>query len=83
MNGFGRPTIEEMNEIDPTEAVRSEDIEGLLRKHFDLDLEKSYNGSLIHQLFPLLNQNIKAMYPDAYNDLIIALIKFEEFLIST
>ena len=46
----GRPTIEEMNAVDPSEAVRSGEIMRLLPSYFDFVEVKGYGGTLLHML---------------------------------
>jgi ubiquinone/menaquinone biosynthesis C-methylase UbiE len=45
-----RPTIREMIEMDPTEAINSSSIMPLLEKHFDILEHKEYGGTLLHLL---------------------------------
>ena len=46
----GRPTIEEMDAVDPSEAVRSGEIMRLLPLYFDIVEVKGYGGTLLHML---------------------------------
>ena len=54
-----RPTVEQMLEMDPTEAVRSAEIIPLLERYFEIIEFKPYGGTLLHFLLhhvmPLLN----------------------------
>lgn len=45
-----KPTIEEMNRIDPSEAIRSEDILRLLPKYFEIVEKKDFGGTILHLL---------------------------------
>jgi SAM-dependent methyltransferase len=45
-----RYTIEEMNRIDPTEAIRSAEIMPLLPQYFDVVEVRGYGGTLLHLL---------------------------------
>ncbi len=47
---FSRPSIKEMNSIDPTEAVRSKDIIPKLENHFSIIERKDYGGTILHTL---------------------------------
>lgn len=80
---LGRPTIEEMNAIDPTEAIRSEDIIDLLKIHFKGELHRPYNGTILHQLYPLLNHGLATQDPSNFEKLVEILIKFEEITIES
>ncbi|MBI5640159.1 MAG: methyltransferase domain-containing protein [Nitrospirae bacterium] len=51
------PTIDEVVSQDPSEAVRSDEIEGLIRKSFHILDVKYYNGTLLMPLYPALNAN--------------------------
>jgi len=42
-----RPTVEEMIEADPSEAVRSSDLYGLLRRYFTIEREFDIGGTLL------------------------------------
>ena len=46
-----RPTVQHMVRRDPSEAVRSSDIEGLLKAHFEILGEWSWGGTLNHLVF--------------------------------
>jgi SAM-dependent methyltransferase len=43
-----RSTIDSMNAVDPSEAIRSADIVPLLKEYFDVVEFKGYGGSLLH-----------------------------------
>ena len=46
----GRPSLEHMNAYDPSEAIRSGEIMGLLPWYFDVIDVKGYGGTLLHLL---------------------------------
>src|SRR5262245_4841447 len=46
----GKPTLEEMNAYDPSEAIRSGEIIGLMPWYFDVIEVKGYGGTLLHLL---------------------------------
>lgn len=45
-----RPSIEEMNEIDPSEAIRSAEIVPLLQEYFHIVERVDYGGTILHIL---------------------------------
>jgi len=45
-----RPTIEEMNQIDPSEAIRSEDILKVLPSYFEILERRDLGGTILHML---------------------------------
>jgi len=45
-----RPTVEEMNAVDPSEAVRSSEIGPLLERYFEQVEFRGYGGGLLHML---------------------------------
>jgi SAM-dependent methyltransferase len=74
---FGRPSIQDMIRIDPSEAIRSSEILGLVRRRFSVVYERAFNGTLMHQLYPLLNADLAGGdHPDF--DSIIRLLLFLE-----
>ena len=52
-----RPTIEQMLAMDPTEAVRSADIRGVVGRYFDVVEERPYGGTLLHMGLAGIAQN--------------------------
>ena len=55
---LGRPPLGDFMAIDPSEAVRSEDILPLLKEYFTVGYLKNFNGAIAHQLYPLLNPDL-------------------------
>jgi SAM-dependent methyltransferase len=43
-----RPTVDSMNAVDPSEAIRSAEIVPLLKEYFDVIEFRGYGGSLLH-----------------------------------
>lgn len=78
---FGRPPIKEMMRIDPSEAVRSRDIIGLVREHFDVEYERSWHGTILHQLFPLLNSDLSNQGRSDFDSILRLIAEFEDILI--
>ncbi|HEY8613998.1 MAG TPA: class I SAM-dependent methyltransferase, partial [Roseomonas sp.] len=60
-----RPTIEQMLAVDPTEAIRSEDILPLVREHFTVIEERRLGGALLHHVLGDIAQNF---HPDSPED---------------
>lgn len=63
-----RPSVEEMITMDPTEAIRSEEIIEVLQKYFKIIEFKKYGGTLLHILlnhvmgsFDIEDENQKAL----------------------
>ena len=52
-----RPTIQEMLDVDPSEAVRSSDIEPLLAERFDILDRRELGGTLLHMALSNIAQN--------------------------
>ncbi|MFN2622141.1 MAG: trans-aconitate 2-methyltransferase [Chthoniobacterales bacterium] len=79
--GLVRPTIENMLRFDPSEAVRSEDILRLLPDYFTIEYQRNFNGTLMHQLHPLLNPELtNASSPD-FDDIVRMVLGKEDDLI--
>lgn len=66
---IGRPTIDTMNAVDPTEAIRSEDIIPLLYERFDILERRDFGGTLLN----LVLEDIAGNFSDHPEDL--ALLK--------
>jgi SAM-dependent methyltransferase len=49
------PKIADMMSVDPSEAVRSEDVLRLLPEYFTIEYLRDINGTVMHPLYPLLN----------------------------
>jgi SAM-dependent methyltransferase len=60
-----RPSVPEMYAIDPSEAVRSSEIVGLLPKYFNVLETKGVGGSLLHLLLEHIAGNFDENDPDA------------------
>jgi SAM-dependent methyltransferase len=75
-----RPSIEFMNDYDPSEAIRSSDIVPLIAKYFDIEERIDYGGTILH----ILLQNIVGNFdPSKEEDIAILrlLAYMEEILI--
>jgi SAM-dependent methyltransferase len=74
-------TVEEMLRIDPSEAVRSEDVLPVVRARFKVEYKSAYNGTLIHQLYPLLNVALGNRARPDFDSVVRLLLYFEDVLI--
>ncbi len=77
---FGRPSIADMMRIDPSEAVRSSEILGLIRQHFSVVYEREFNGALMHHVYPLLNADLAEQNKPDFDSLVRLLLYFENVL---
>jgi SAM-dependent methyltransferase len=60
-----RPTIEQMNAGDPSEAIRSAEIVPLLGRYFEIAEVKGYGGSLLHLLLEDIAGNFRPADPES------------------
>lgn len=58
-----RPTLFEMNFVDPSEAIRSGDILNILSKYFDLVIKKDLGGTILHLLLEDIAGNFDCNSP--------------------
>jgi 2-polyprenyl-3-methyl-5-hydroxy-6-metoxy-1,4-benzoquinol methylase len=76
------PTIEQIESLDPSEAIRSADIMTALKPYFDIVEFRPYGGGILHMLFSGIMGNF-----DENSDSDVALLKtiatFEEILEET
>jgi hypothetical protein len=79
---FDRPRVEDMLRHDPSEAVRSSEIPGLVRRNFEVEYERSWHGTILHQLYPLLNADLANQDRVDFDSIIRLIIQFEDILIS-
>ena len=76
-----RPTIEAMISFDPSEAVRSSELLGLLRRRFEIIERIDFGGTLLHILLQDIVGNFDAASPE--DALILKLLwAFEDMLIA-
>jgi SAM-dependent methyltransferase len=78
---FQRPSIESMLRSDPSEAVRSTDVYPLIKKHFDVRFERFYNGTLLHQLHPLLNTELANRQQRDFDSIVRLILLMEDLLV--
>jgi SAM-dependent methyltransferase len=78
---LGRPAIADMMKIDPSEAVRSEDVMRLLPEYFAIEYLRNFNGTVMHQLYPLLDARLtNAGNPD-FDSIVRMILWIEDVLI--
>ncbi len=78
---LSRPPLAQFLEIDPSEAVRSEDILRLLPEYFTVEYLRNFNGTIIHPLYPLLDARwTNANEPD-FDSIVRMILWIEDFLI--
>ncbi len=78
---FERPSVESMLKSDPSEAVRSAEVYPLVKKHFDVCYERSYNGTLLHQLHPLLSSELANRGQRDFDSIVKLILLMEDLLI--
>jgi SAM-dependent methyltransferase len=78
---FERPTIESMLACDPSEAVRSAEVYPLVKKYFDVRYERFYNGTLLHQLHPLLRTDLANRGKQDFDSIVKLILLLEDLLI--
>lgn len=55
--GYVRPTVDNVLDVDPSEAVRSADIVPLLPRWFTIECQRGYGGNLLHLILSQIAQN--------------------------
>jgi SAM-dependent methyltransferase len=60
INSYTPPTIAQMEELDPSEAIRSDEIVEKLAKRFDILEFRPYGGAILHMLLSGLAGNFSA-----------------------
>nr|WP_174298044.1 hypothetical protein [Sphingomonas bacterium] len=77
---WSNPTLEQIQQTDPSESVRSALIPQFLRLYFDVEWERGFGGGLLHPLFQLLNKDRLAVLDAGAKAVISMLIGLEELL---
>jgi len=80
---FVQPSVESMLKLDPSEAVRSEDIIPLVDEYFSTVYRHDYNGTLMHQLYPFLNHALANRSRPDFESILRLILTFEDFAIKT
>jgi SAM-dependent methyltransferase len=75
--------VEEMLRIDPSEAVRGEDIVPLVGERFQVEYQAQFNGTLMHVLYPLLNAGLANQGNRDFDSIVRLVLSFEDVLIRT
>ena len=78
---FERPSVESMLRVDPSEAVRSTEVYPLVKKHFEIRYERFYNGTLLHQLHPLLNTALANRRQRDFDSIVRLILLMEDLLV--
>ncbi|MBX3346230.1 MAG: class I SAM-dependent methyltransferase [Nitrospira sp.] len=78
---FERPTVESMLACDPSEAVRSSEVYPLVKRHFDVRYERWYNGTLLHQLHPLLRTEWANQGKRDFDSIVRLILLLEDLLV--
>lgn len=76
-----RPSIKEMKTHDPSEAVRSSEIERILKQYFDILEEKNWGGTINNLVFQNTAGNFNLANP-YHNTIVDLLIHHENVLIA-
>jgi SAM-dependent methyltransferase len=75
------PPIPALMAVDPSEAVRSEDVLPLVRERFRVEYEAQFNGTLMHMLYPQLNAKLANRGRRDFDSIVRLLLFFEDVLI--
>ena len=78
---LSRPSTGDMMKIDPSEAVRSEDILRLLPEFFAIEYLRNFNGTVMHQLYPLLDGRLTNTNAPDFDSLVRMILLMEDLLI--
>jgi SAM-dependent methyltransferase len=70
--GFTRATVDELIAFDPSEAVRSDEIPALVRRHFTVEEHRGYGGSLLQLALSAIAHNFERDDGALYLDRLIA-----------
>ena len=80
METFINPTLKQVFEADPSEAVRSKLILPLLTEYFKMEVFNPLGGAILHPMYPLLDHS-QFLPGDAKGEAIIRLLlEFEDIL---
>jgi hypothetical protein len=67
--------------IDPSEAVRSEDVLRLLPEYFTIEYLRNFNGTVMHPLYPLLDARLTNANAPDFDSILRMILWIEDFLI--
>ena len=78
---LGRPSIPDFMAIDPSEAVRSEDVLRLLPEYFTIEYLRNFNGTVMHPLYPLLDARLTNTDAPDFDSIVRMILLIEDLLI--
>jgi SAM-dependent methyltransferase len=78
---FGRPSIPDFIAIDPSEAVRSEDVLRLLPQYFTIEYLRNFNGTVMHPLYPLFDARLTNTNAPDFDSIVRLILLMEDLLI--
>jgi SAM-dependent methyltransferase len=78
---LGPPALDDIIAIDPSEAVRSEEIVPLLRDHFAIEYLREFNGTIVHPFYPLLNPAFTNAGSPDFDSIVRLILVLEDQLI--
>ena len=67
--------------IDPSEAVRSEDVLRLLPEYFTIEYLRNFNGTVMHPLYPLLDARLTNTNAPDFDSIVRMILSMEDVLI--
>lgn len=76
-----RPPLAQFLAIDPSEAVHSEEVLRLLGENFTIEYLSNFNGTLIHPLYPLLNDRFTNANDPGFDGILKMVLLMEDLLI--
>jgi SAM-dependent methyltransferase len=78
---LGRPSIADFMAIDPSEAVRSEDVLRLLPEYFTIEYLRNFNGTVMHPLYPMLDARLTNTDAPDFDSIVRMILSMEDVLI--
>jgi hypothetical protein len=78
---LSRPSIPDFIAIDPSEAVRSEDVLRLLPEYFTVEYQRHFNGTIMHPLYPLLDGRLTNANEPDFDSIVRMILWLEDALI--
>lgn len=77
-----RPVEEAFIAIDPSEAVRSEDVLRCVEERFTIEYRRNFNGTVMHPLYPLLNAEFTNAGDETFDSIIRLVLTLEDELVT-
>jgi SAM-dependent methyltransferase len=78
---FAPPPIPALMAVDPSEAVRAEEVLPLVRERFVVEYEARFNGTLMHMLYQSLNARLANLGHRDFDSIVRLVLFFEDVLI--